>query len=119
MAADLPVDDSGDGARAAREAWRATITPTIAPADCTHPEHSVFCGMAAMLDSGKWMAEIEIRCARCGEAFRFVGLPAGLSFEQPSTSIDGLQLLAPVEPEGERRLMAGARYVLPQIPPRH
>lgn len=46
-----------------------------------------------------FIAEVQIKCAACGERFRFAGVPAGLSFTAPATSVDGYELRAPIVPE--------------------
>ena len=57
------------------------------PHQCTHESFRVDAKIARVLDVGKFVAEIQIRCQDCGEPFRFVGVPAGLSYAQPSCSI--------------------------------
>jgi hypothetical protein len=89
------------------------------PAECTHPGHAVACAIARLEDSGKFMAEIRIVCVECREPFRFVGVPAGLRFDGPAVSVDGLELRAPIEPEIEKSLQAGASFQMPHIPTRH
>lgn len=46
-----------------------------------------------------FVAEITIKCGDCGEHFKFDGVPAGLSYDSPSTSVDGRELRAPIRPE--------------------
>jgi hypothetical protein len=45
-----------------------------------------------------YYADITIVCADCGEAFQWIGLPAGLRPDQPCVSVDGLELRAPLRP---------------------
>ncbi len=82
-------------------------------ADCEHKNLMTECRVALLEDTGRRMAEIKIRCLDCGVPFRFMGLPAGLDFDRPTVSIDGVELNAPVEPETEKRLASGATYRLP------
>jgi hypothetical protein len=91
----------------------------MTPAACTHPEFSAQVKIARVEDVGKFVAEIAIACGVCGEPFRFVGVPAGLSYERPMVSIDGLELNAPIEPEIEKRLHATATYQSMTPPTRH
>lgn len=79
---------------------------------CRHEAQHVDCKVGFMEDTGQWMAEIQIVCSLCQMPFRFLGLEAGLSFARPMVSIDGLELLAPIEPEGEKRLQRSATYEL-------
>lgn len=43
-------------------------------------------------------ADIRVRCAECGEPFRWVGVPAGLSARGPTCSVDETELRAPLRP---------------------
>lgn len=45
-----------------------------------------------------YRAEVRIRCAACGDQFRFTGLPAGLTPAHPTCSVDETLLCAPVRP---------------------
>lgn len=49
-----------------------------------------------------YVAEISVSCAAppngCGEAFRFTGVPAGLSFNHPTVTVDEATLNAPIRP---------------------
>ena len=45
-----------------------------------------------------YMAELTVRCADCGEKFRWVGCPAGSSMQQPMVSIDETEMRAPIRP---------------------
>lgn len=80
------------------------------PEDCSHGAFRADVNVARVEDVAKFVAEIRIRCLVCDEPFRFVGVPAGMSYGQPMCSIDGLELLAPIEPEIEKRLHDRATY---------
>lgn len=43
-------------------------------------------------------ADIRVECADCGEPFRWVGVPAGMSPAQPMVSVDETELRAPLRP---------------------
>lgn len=45
-----------------------------------------------------FVAELSVVCADCGEPFRFDGVPAGMSYDAPATSVDGRELRAPIRP---------------------
>lgn len=45
-----------------------------------------------------YSADIRVRCAQCDLPFRWMGLPGGLSRDQPATSLAGDELRAPIEP---------------------
>ena len=89
------------------------------PEDCTHETFHADVKVARILDVGKFVAEITVKCMDCGEPFRFVGVAAGLSYEHPQCSIDGLELFAPIEPEIEKQLHASASYHVGTVPQKH
>ena len=62
-----------------------------------------------------YTADVRVNCAKCGMAFRFIGLPAGNHFAEPRVSMDGTELRAPIEPAVHDRFAPMARY---EIPPR-
>lgn len=43
--------------------------------------------------------DVRVRCTLCDTPFQWIGLPNGISPEQPTRSLDGLELSAPVEPQ--------------------
>ena len=43
-------------------------------------------------------ADITANCARCGERFRWIGVPAGFAGGHPTTSVDEFTLTAPLRP---------------------
>lgn len=45
-----------------------------------------------------YSADIRIRCADCGEPFRWIGVTGGLSPSQPMCSVDETELRAPIRP---------------------
>jgi hypothetical protein len=83
---------------------------------CQHEEFKARVAVNRMIDTGRFMADITVECAQCGEPFRFVGVAAGLNHEKPLASIDGLELRAPIEPQGEPRLLSHASFTMPSIP---
>jgi hypothetical protein len=88
------------------------------PQDCTHENFTAKIAVGRILDVGKFVADITVNCVECGEPFRFVGVPAGLSYEHPAVSIDGLELHAPIEPEIEKRLHDRATFQVTPVPTR-
>lgn len=89
------------------------------PKDCRHEAFLAVVNVNRLEDSGKFIADIRITCAQCKEPFRFVGLAAGVRFDRPLVSIDGLELRAPIEPELEKQLHDRATFQMPEIPRRH
>ncbi len=45
-----------------------------------------------------YSAVVRVQCAGCGERFRFVGAPAGLSSTHPTCSPDEAELRVPIRP---------------------
>jgi len=85
---------------------------------CSHFDFAAEVKVLRHEDTGGFTAEIEIHCTKCGEPFRFLGLPAGMLNGRPSCSVTGLMLIAPIEPQGVPQLASGARYEMPRIPER-
>ena len=50
----------------------------------------------------QYCATIEIHCVDCKKPFEFVGLPCGLTPYRPTVGIDGLELRAPIVPQGQK-----------------
>lgn len=74
--------------------------------DCNHVDFEVDVDVNRFLDTGRYQADIRVRCAHCQEPFRFLGTPAGISFARPMVSVTGTELRCPIEPEGETELFA-------------
>jgi len=87
--------------------------------DCVHKDFEAAVDVHRLLDTGKFIADVRIKCMNCGEPFRFLGVAAGVSWRQPMVSLDELELHVPIEPQGEPRLQAGASFEMPEIPTRH
>lgn len=45
-----------------------------------------------------YSADIRVSCVDCGEVFRWIGAPTGLSPRHPAVSLDGAELHAPLRP---------------------
>ncbi|MGW0566113.1 hypothetical protein [Streptomyces tauricus] len=45
-----------------------------------------------------YSADIKVRCANCGEPFRWIGVPAGMSPRRPMCGLDETELHAPLRP---------------------
>ena len=99
----------------------ATQVPpaTKRPLDCEHEDFAVAAAIARVVDSGNIVAEFRVICVHCHEPMRFLGVPAGAHPGHPTCTIDGLELQAPIEPQGEPQLHAVASYTLPHIPEKH
>lgn len=56
---------------------------------CKHEEFFANVRVNRLEDSGRFMADIRIKCVQCNEAFRFLGLPAGMDANGAAVSADG------------------------------
>lgn len=90
-----------------------------APSTCRHLAFEAFVTVNRLEDTGRFSADVMIRCRDCGSPFRFLGLPSGVLTATPTVSIDGLELRAPIEPEGDTQVFSGARYEMAPRPMRH
>lgn len=69
--------------------------------DCQHENFHTDAKIGRITDGDdgpviKFVFEAEVTCADCGQTFGFIGTPAGVLNEQPTTSINGLTLIAPM-----------------------
>lgn len=87
--------------------------------DCRHEDFYAVVAVARIEDAGAFLMEARVCCKQCGIPMRFLGVEAGLSYEEPRVSIDSVTLHAPMEPETEKQLQGVARYDVPDIPTRH
>lgn len=85
---------------------------------CEHKDFNASVRVNRLEDTGRFSADVRIQCAECEEPFRFLGVPAGSSPYQPTVSIDGLDLRAPIEPQGTPQLQSHAAFVMPPLPPK-
>ena len=68
---------------------------------CKHAaNHTAEVRIAVLQDTGRFMAEVRIRCAECGVAFQFLGLPLGLNLDGATMSVDGEEARLAVAPVG-------------------
>lgn len=59
---------------------------------CRHRmAHRVDAKVAYLEDSGRFCLDIRVKCAACGEPFRFLGLPIGLDLSGAAKSADGTE----------------------------
>lgn len=66
---------------------------------CAHPTFEAHVCVNRVEDIGKFVAEIQVRCAVCQIRFRFVGPDMGLDYRQPMVGVSRLELRAPIEPD--------------------
>lgn len=67
---------------------------------CVHMNFAAKVTVARIEDTGKFMADVTIKCADCGKPFVFLGLEPGLNMHGATVSIDGLEARMAIAPEG-------------------
>jgi len=90
------------------------------PADraplCEHPDFQAVVIVNRIEDTGRFVADVHVRCAKCGVRFKWLGLAAGLHPAEPRVSVDGFELRAPIEPDAHlTSLMAGPDTSFPSF----
>ena len=73
---------------------------------CVHMQFKADCMVHRLTDGDDgpvtgYNMDVRVRCADCGEQFRFVGLPAGYHVAGAAVSIDGTELRAALVPVSE------------------
>jgi hypothetical protein len=58
---------------------------------CKHEDFNASVKVFRLTDSGRFSADITIRCAQCDMPFRFLGLPAGVDLNGAAVSADGTE----------------------------
>lgn len=67
-------------------------------------EHRVFdaeVDVTRLEDTGRFTADVRIKCKHCGLPFRFIGLPAGCDLNGAATSVDATEARLAIAPKGE------------------
>ena len=67
---------------------------------CKHEAFNAAVNVVRLQDSGKFVAEITIKCAQCELPFQFIGLPPGVNFDGATVSLDGKEACIGIRPEG-------------------
>lgn len=65
---------------------------------CEHKEFLAHVTVNRLEDSGRFNADIRVRCTECGMAFRFLGLKPGLDLDGAAVSADGLEARLAIAP---------------------
>lgn len=68
---------------------------------CLHDEVMGEIDISRIHDNGKpagYLAELRIRCTKCGSRFKFVGLPRGLNMNGAAVSANREQARLAIEP---------------------
>lgn len=67
---------------------------------CKHLNFDANVGVARLEDSGKFVAEIQIKCIECGTPMQFMGVEPGINIDGATVSLDGTELRIGIAPEG-------------------
>ncbi len=65
---------------------------------CEHQNFAALVNVQRLLDVGKFVCEIGVKCADCGLEFSFVGLPLAISIDRACLNIDATVVSLPIEP---------------------
>lgn len=65
---------------------------------CDHPAFDATVDVNRLVESSRFIAELQIRCAVCGTLFRVLGAPVGIRFDRPHTGLDPTLLNVPIVP---------------------
>lgn len=68
---------------------------------CPHMNFDANVAVARLEDSGRFNAEIKIKCTDCQKPFRFLGLKVGLDTEGAMISFDGTEAHLAIVPVDE------------------
>lgn len=84
-------------------------------AACPHMNFAADVRVARLEDTGRFNAEVRIRCAECGKPFQFLGLEPGVDLDAARVSLDGLEANLAISPEGVKpnpfqRIAFGVRH---------
>lgn len=69
---------------------------------CGHHNFKCDCKVGRMEDSGRFILETTVKCADCDKPFQFLGLQPGMDFDGARVSIDGLEMVVGICPQGVR-----------------
>lgn len=69
--------------------------------DCKHMNFAASVKVARLEDTGRFMAEVTVKCEDCGEPFQFLGLEPGLDMQGARVSVDGLEANMAIAPNSQ------------------
>jgi hypothetical protein len=95
------------------------MTDIELPADtCPHAEFHAQCNVLRLVDQHDeskvtgFAVDIRVTCTQCGIPFEWMGLAVGSSPAQPMVSLDGLDLRAPIRPQGSTMAPVGPAFTI-------
>ncbi|HEX4112736.1 MAG TPA: hypothetical protein VH020_09395 [Stellaceae bacterium] len=67
--------------------------------DCPHMKFSANVAVNRLEDTGRFSADVTIKCSDCGMPFQFLGLEPGMDTHGARLSIDGLEARLAIAPK--------------------
>jgi len=71
------------------------------PKNCPHEVFKAEVDVNRLVDTGRFQADVRIKCEQCGTPFRFIGLPCGLDLNGAATNPDATEARLSIAPKGE------------------
>ena len=68
---------------------------------CEHTDFEANVAVARINDTGRFMADVTVKCAGCGTPMKFLGLPLGLDMNSATVNFDGTEARLAIHPAGE------------------
>ena len=68
---------------------------------CQHEEFHANVEVTRLSDTGRFTADVRIKCKVCDLPFRFIGLPAGLDLNGAATNPDATEARLAIAPKGQ------------------
>lgn len=68
---------------------------------CEHENFDAFVEVNRIIDTGRYTADVRIKCLDCGKPMRFLGLPMGLDMNGAAVSADGTKGRFAIHPVNE------------------
>lgn len=65
---------------------------------CIHPTFAAHVDVTRLEDSGRFAADVRVRCTACNRPFTFLGLRAGLAMDGAAVSVDGQEARLAIAP---------------------
>lgn len=81
---------------------------------CPHMNFDATVTVNRLEDSGRFIADVMIKCLDCGEPFQFLGLEPGVRLSGAAVSLTGLEAHLSILPDSQtmspmKRMMANAK----------
>jgi hypothetical protein len=71
------------------------------PKYCPHESFDAKVDVYHLTDTGRFSADVRIKCRQCGTPFRFIGLPCGLDLNGAAVNPDATEARLAIAPKGE------------------